>query len=84
MGEKLFFLSGEDNEKEMIPEDLLKDAYDTILEASDSMDYGAIEDIVRTVMEYKLEYEDKKRFEKINEALLQLDWDEIKKQIKGD
>ena len=68
----------------MIPEDLLKDAYDTILEASDSMDYGAIEDIVRTVMEYKLEYEDKKRFEKINEALLQLDWDEIKKQIKGD
>ena len=84
LGEKLFFLSGEDNEKEMIPEDLLKDAYDTILEASDSMDYGAIEDIVRTVMEYKLEYEDKKRFEKINEALLQLDWDEIKKQIKGD
>lgn len=84
LNESLCFLDGDESKKEKISPELLKDAYDTILEACGTMDYGTVEEIMRAVMEYGLEDEDKKRFERINEALLQLDWDEIKYQIKGD
>ena len=83
LNKELSFLDGNDKDKEKISDELLKDAYETLLEACNAMDYGMAEDIIKAVMDYSLAEEDKNRFEKINDALLQLDWDEIENQING-
>ena len=83
LNKELSFLDGNDKDKEKISDELLKDAYETLLEACNTMDYGMAEDIIKAVMDYSLVEEDKNRFEKINDALLQLDWDEIENQING-
>ena len=83
LNKELSFLDGNDKDKEKISDELLKDAYETLLEACNAMDYGMAEDIIKAVMDYSLVEEDKNRFEKINDALLQLDWDEIENQING-
>ncbi len=83
LNDELGFFDDNNSDKEKISSELLKDAYTTLLEACDAMDYGMAEDILKEVFKYSLEEKDKKTFEGINDALLQLDWDEIECQVKG-
>ena len=57
---------------------MLKDAYQTIVEIAQSMDYGLMDDMIRNLKGYDLG-EDTANISRIEEMLSQLDWDGIAK-----
>lgn len=61
-----------------IDEASLKEAYQTILEIANSMDYGLMEDLLRNLHEYKLPEKDRIKLSRIDSLLTELDWDGIK------
>ena len=73
-----------DNDKEMIPEDVLEDAYDALSDVIDQMDLDAVEMIVDDVDEYKLPDEDAKRFNDLKKAMKLIDWDKMNEAIRRD
>ena len=73
-----------DNDKEMIPEDVLEDAYDALSDVIDQMDLDAVEMIVDDVDEYKLPDEDDKRFNDLKKAMKLIDWDKMNEAIRRD
>ena len=74
---KLVWLNKDDESLPMISESALKDAYRTIAEVADGMDYGLLEDIIKQLRGYRLPEEDSKRIGKIEALLNELDWDSI-------
>ena len=60
----------------------LRECYQCIYESSQMMDFGMVESILDQVKEYKLEPTDEIIFKKINEYLMQLDWDKITEIVK--
>ncbi len=64
-------------ELEKADEKMMKDAYQTIVEIAQSMDYGLMEDMIRNLKGYALGEDDKSNIAKIEEMLSQLDWDGI-------
>ena len=70
-----------DEDKEMIPEDELKDAYSALKEVIPQMDYDSVEMIVDQVREYKLPDEDAERFKTIEKLLKAFDWDKLEELI---
>ena len=73
----------EDEEtKEMIPEDELKDAYSALKEVVPQMDYDSVEMIVEQVKCYKLPDEDAGRFKEIETLLKAFDWDGLEEMLK--
>ena len=67
----------DDEGKEMIPEDELKDAYSALKEIIPQMDYDSVEMIVSQVREYKLPDEDAARFKEIEKLLKAFEWDKL-------
>ena len=67
----------DDEGKEMIPEDELKDAYSALKEIIPQMDYDSVEMIVSQVREYKLPDEDGARFKEIEKLLKAFEWDKL-------
>ena len=61
-----------------IDEASLKEAYQTILEIANTMDYGLMEDLLRNLHEYKLPEKDRIKLSRIDSLLTELDWDGIK------
>lgn len=61
-----------------IDEASMKEAYQTILEIANSMDYGLMEDLLRNLHEYKLPEKDRIKLSRIDSLLTELDWDGIK------
>jgi signal peptidase I len=70
--------------KEMIPEDVLEDAYEALSDVIDQMDLDAVEMIVDDVDEYKLPDEDAKRFNDLKKAMKLIDWDKMNEAIRRD
>ncbi|MCR4909132.1 MAG: DegV family EDD domain-containing protein [Lachnospiraceae bacterium] len=66
-----------------IPEDILSDAYEALLEFSGAMDYELVKTVLDSVQEYKLSPGDEERFERVNILLSQMDWDGIKETINN-
>ena len=73
-----------DNDKEIIPEDVLEDAYEALSDVIDQMDLDAVEMIVDDVDEYKLPDEDAKRFNDLKKAMKLIDWDKMNEAIRRD
>ncbi|MCR4807149.1 MAG: response regulator [Lachnospiraceae bacterium] len=71
-----------DSDREMIPEDELKDAYSALKEVIPQMDYDSVEMIINQVGEYKLPEEDEKMMSKIGKLLKAFKWDELEELIK--
>ncbi len=63
------------NDKEAIPEDELKEAYEVLKEMIPMMDYDAVEMIVEQVRKYRLPDEDEKIFTELEKYMKALDWD---------
>ena len=70
-------------DKEMIPEDELKDAYNALAEVIPMMDYDSVEMIIEQVKEYALPKEDEEKFNELNRMLKLFDWDGMEALIKG-
>ncbi len=58
-----------------IPEDILKDTYNGLLQFVDDMDYDLVKMALDSVKEYKLPEKDEKIFKELNEKLTRYDWD---------
>ena len=74
-----------DKDKESFPiltESMRKDAYDTMIDITNSMDYGMMESLLDDIDNYKLEKEDSERFKRIRKLLLELDWEGIEAELK--
>ncbi len=71
---------GED--KEMIPEDKLKEAYSALAEVIPMMDYDAVEMILEQLKEYALPKEDDRKMKEIDCMLRSFDWDGMEELIK--
>ncbi len=79
---KLTVLDKDDSELPVLTESMRKDAYDTMIEITNSMDYGMMESLLDDIDNYKLEKEDFERFKRIRKLLLELDWEGIEAELK--
>ncbi|MCR5830239.1 MAG: response regulator [Lachnospiraceae bacterium] len=73
-------LSGPADEKEDLPAlspELRKDAFQTIAEVAGSMDYGLMEQLLKDIRGYRLSDDDAAAIDRIEEKLMQLDWNGI-------
>lgn len=73
--------AADDEGKDPIPDDELKDAYATLSEVIPQMDYDSVEMIIAQVKEYKLPEDDAKAFSEMEKMLKKLDWDAMEKLI---
>ena len=74
------FLKGFDNQSVTLPEmpqGLFKETLKSIRTASDEMDYGVVDMLLKVFENYSIAEENAKCVEEINERLLELDWDSI-------
>ncbi len=84
--EKLGFLGEKDDAgetKEPADSDMLADAYASIGEMAEIMDYDSIEMIVEEVKNYRLSDEDAVKFKNIEKLLRQLDWEGLQAFVSG-
>lgn len=74
------FLKGFDkqhNTLPVMPQGLYKETLKSIRSASDEMDYGVVDMLLKVFENYSLPDEDSACVDEINERLLELDWDSI-------
>jgi len=74
--------TSDEDDKEMIPEDELKEAYSALKEVIPQMDYDSVEMILEQLGEYRLPSEDKERIDEISRMLKLLDWDGMEKLME--
>ncbi len=81
--EKLGRLEKKEDEekKEPIPEDELKDAYEALKELIPQMDYDSVEMIIDQLGEYRLPEEDGERIKKLSAMLKMFKWEEMEELI---
>ena len=78
-------LSVTDTDIEDLPEmsdDLRKDAFQTIIEVADSMDYGLMEQVLKDLRGYRLSQQDEAVVDEVESRLMQLDWDGIAECVR--
>lgn len=68
--------------KQMVPADMLDDAYEALKELIPAMDYDSIEMIIGELKKYRLPKEDKERFNKLEQLLLNMDWEGMSQVIE--
>ena len=66
---------GEDSDKEMIPEEVLKEAYNALSDVIPQMDYDSVEMILDDLKQYRMPPEDKKKMKELEKMLRLFDWD---------
>ena len=59
----------------------LDEAFQTMAEIAESMDYGLMDDLLNNLEGYRIDEDDNELIRKIGFSLLKLDWDEIKTLI---
>lgn len=69
--------SKDESEKEEITAAQMKDAYQTIIEVSKTLDYDTITFVLDSVKKYRLPEEDEKRMRSIGNMAYKLQWDQI-------
>ena len=80
---KLSVLDRDSGSLPEIGEEELKEAYQTMAEIAGSMDYGLMEDLLKSLEEYALPSADKEKVAKVEELLTRLDWDGIMQVVRG-
>ena len=63
------------------PDGTMKDAYTSMLEFSNQMDYSLVDMVLKSLEEYELPEKDKEIVKEIQSKLMQLDWDGIKETL---
>ncbi len=71
-----------DEGKEMIPEDVLEDAYGALRDVIPQMDYDSVEMILEQLREYRLPDEEKERVGKLEKSLKLFDWSGMEELMK--
>ncbi|WP_408071115.1 response regulator [Butyrivibrio sp. JL13D10] len=80
--DKLSFMSKDtDEEKAPVPESTLSDAYASLLEIIDAMDFDLADMVIKSMKEYKLPEKDASTFKELERLLTGLNWEGMKKLI---
>ena len=84
LGNKLTAVFAEEDSEpnELIPQDKLQDAYNTIYELAVMMDYDSLELIFDSLKEYSFEEKDRLKLDRIRTAMDELNWDGVIKAVK--
>ena len=77
LGAKLLGSKDDNDLKEITPA-MRNEAFQTIKEITDSMDFGMMEQVLNDIKEYRFDSDDQKAIDTISEKLFSLDWDAIK------
>ncbi|MCR4787779.1 MAG: response regulator [Lachnospiraceae bacterium] len=72
-----------DTEKEVISEEELKDAYDTLRDVVPQMDYDSVEMILGQLENYSLPEEDEEKVAKLSGMLKNFDWDKMEELLNS-
>jgi len=78
---RLSLLDGEKKDRKLLTEELRKDALQTMSEIVDSMDFGLMEGILQDLHNYWLSPEDEGLIQRIEELLMELNWEGINREI---
>ena len=79
---KAVFEDKDKGDKEPIGAAKLQDAYNTIYELAQMMDYDSLELIFASLKEYSFEEKDRLKLERIKSAMDELNWDGVLKAVK--
>jgi signal transduction histidine kinase/DNA-binding NarL/FixJ family response regulator len=71
-------LDPEEEDLKELPDSMRKEAFQTISEITELMDYGMMEGILKDLRGYRLKKEDADAVSRMEKCLLQLDWDGIR------
>ena len=71
----------DDGDKEMIPDDELKDAFEALSDVIPQMDYDAVETIVNDLSKYRLPEAHASKIEQLRKLMKVYDWDGMEKLI---
>jgi CheY-like chemotaxis protein len=80
---KLSFLDKSSGTGKEITPEMIKEAFATVCEIAESMDFGMMEDLIRDLREYSFPQEEKEVLDDIAKKLNELDWDGIGKCAKS-
>ncbi len=69
-------------ERPDIPPEVLADVYTGLVEVAQTMDHEIAQLAVDTVKDYRLSPEDEERFQRLQERLIQMDWDGMRHILK--
>lgn len=84
LNDKLKVLDKKDDDSLMeFTESMKKDAFNTMIEIANSMDYGMMETLLDDLKSYRLSDEDDKIIKNIRKMLLELDWDGISEELNN-
>lgn len=83
LDEKLSWLDKSDDNLPEISDKALKEAWQTIGEIAEAMDYGMMENILDSLKGYRLRDEDQDKADSIGRLLTELDWDGILRVVNG-
>ena len=84
LDEKLSWLDKSDDNLSEISDKALKEAWQTIGEIAEAMDYGMMENILDSLKGYRLRDEDQDKADSIGKLLTELDWDGILRVVNGE
>ena len=79
LNDRLSWLDSSDEELPEISEEMLKEAYQTIIEIAGSYDYELMDEILKNLRGYRLPPSDREKVSGIAKLLTELDWDGIMK-----
>jgi HPt (histidine-containing phosphotransfer) domain-containing protein len=79
---KLSEYDEKERDREKLSEELRKDAFMTIAEVADSMDYGLMEQLIKDLRGYSLSKEDEAVVNEVEKKLFELDWEGIIETVK--
>ena len=71
----------EDEEKPPVDESALNDAYASLNEFIDAMDFDLADMVIKSMKDYKLPEKDDKIFKEMERLLTGLNWEDMKKLI---
>ncbi len=77
INKELQFLDEQNEELPEIEPEALREAYQTIYEIAQSMDYGLMDDILKSIRGYKLKQKDNQNITKCEQLLTELAWNGI-------
>ena len=84
LNDKLKVLDKKDDDSlKEFTESMKKDAFNTMIEIANSMDYGMMETLLDDLKSYRLSDEDDKIIKNIRKMLLELDWDGISEELNN-
>lgn len=81
--EKLKFIAGDtSDDKPEVPPDALNDAYTSLSEFIEAMDFDLADMVIKSMKDYKLPDKDDKTFKELEKLLAGLNWDDMKKVMQ--